>query len=205
MDAGATSLLRTFVAIDLSPACLDAIAAEQARLQRHLAEAELSRALSWSPPANIHLTLRFLGDTAPQQRQELIAALQRAAAAWRPFDLAIAGMGGFPNLRRPRVLWLGMNGDLAALTAVQTTVETLVQAAGLPAEDKGFSPHLTLARGHRDASPRMLAEVGQAVSGYTPAPPPPPFTVDRIVYYHSDLRPGGAVYTPLAVVPFTAP
>jgi 2'-5' RNA ligase len=206
MGVAATTkpLLRTFIAIDLPRPSLDAIAAEQTRLEGHLSQSGLSRGLSWSPPGNIHLTLRFLGDTALQQRHAIIAGLQSAAASWRPFELAIAGLGGFPSLRRPRVIWVGLDGDLAALNAMQAAVEALAQAAGLPAEEKGFSPHLTLARGRRDASPRMLAEVGQAVERYTPAPPPPPFSVDRVVYYHSDLRPSGAVYAPLAVVPFAA-
>ena len=200
-----TDSLRTFVAIDLPPALHNAVAAEQARLQRHLSQTGPARSLTWSPTGNIHLTLRFLGDTAPRQRRDLIESLQTAAAGWRPFRLTVAGVGGFPNLRRPRVLWLGMDGDLAALTALQVAVETLVQGVGFAAEEKSFSPHLTLARSRRDASPRDMAAVGQAVGDYTPDLPPTAATIDYLVYFQSALRPGGAVYTPLAVVPFGAP
>ena len=167
-------------------------------------QAGLARRLSWSRTGNIHLTLRFLGDTDARQRRALIDALQAAAVDWRPFRLSVSGVGGFPNLRRPRVLWVGMDGDLAALNALQAAVEAMVQGVGFAAEGKRFSPHLTLARSRRNLSSRDLAAVGQAVSDYTPDPPSTEATIDHLVYIHSDLRPGGAVYTPLADVAFGA-
>ncbi len=205
MGGDATDSLRTFVAIDLPPALHHAVAAEQTRLQRHLTPTGLARRLAWSPTGNLHLTLRFLGDTEPGQRRALIDALRTAATGWQPFRLTVAGVGGFPNLHRPRVLWLGMDGDLAALTALQGTVETLVQGVGFAAEGKSFSPHLTLARSRRDATPRDLAAVGQAVAAYAPDLPSTAATIDHLVYFHSDLQPAGAVYTPLIVVPFGSP
>lgn len=203
MTADATSL-RTFVALELPAAVKRALAHEQARVQKALAEQALPPALRWSPVENIHLTLRFLGDTGSAQQGRLIAGLTAAAQAWAPFSLTVGGPGCFPNCRAPRVLWQGVDGDLTSLGQIQAEVERLVQELGFAGEERPFSPHLTLARARREADRDALQQTGRVVAGLAAEPQPPglTFNVDHLVYFHSDLRAGGSVYTPLATLAF---
>ncbi len=195
--------LRTFVALELPPAVKAVLADQQARVQDHLAAQRIAT-LRWSPVENIHLTLRFLGDTNRAQRDALIKGLRAAASRWSPFSLRLAGLGCFPNCRAPRVLWQGIAGDLAELGQIQAEVETLVQQIGFAAEERPFSPHLTLARAQRNAARPALQQTGRALAALMADAQPPDiaFTVDRLVYFQSELRPGGSIYTPLAVFAF---
>ena len=198
--------LRTFVAIDLPEPVRASLRAVQTQLQQNLRQANVPDVLRWSFVDNLHLTLRFLGDTLPEQRTGLIAHLQGVAQAWSPFELGVAGVGGFPNLRQPRVIWVGVTGALATLQGVQAAVEQAVQATGFAPETKGFSPHLTLARVRRQASRQDVQAAGQAITAFTQSIAAPDlsatgFVVAHLVYYQSELRPSGSVYTPLAVVP----
>ncbi|MCC6454963.1 MAG: RNA 2',3'-cyclic phosphodiesterase [Caldilineaceae bacterium] len=207
------SNLRTFIAIDLPAPILAALAATQEQLQAYLAAQHQGAALRWSPTKNLHLTLRFLGETTPRQREEITARLQAVAAKAAPFTLRVDttrnGLGGFPTLRQPRVLWIGLGGELDALGQLQAQVEAVAQAAGFAPEEKDFSPHLTLARAARDADRRTLKEVGQALGDYVqaagesaPSAAPLRFEVDRLVFYQSELGAEGSRYTALAQLPF---
>jgi 2'-5' RNA ligase len=214
---GDDTKLRTFIAIVLPTAALRAVSAAQEQIQSFLRARDLASVLRWSPITNLHLTLRFLGDTTAAQRDEVIARLQAVAAQTSPFTLNVemsgAGVGGFPSLRQPRVLWMGINGDMATLIQLQRQAEEIAQAVGFAPEEKGFSPHLTLARAARDAHRPLLQQVGHALGEYAkmpssisstamPKPTPLYFRIDRLVYYQSELRAGGSVYRPLASLPF---
>jgi 2'-5' RNA ligase len=198
---GVASSLRTFIAVELPHSVQSAIAAEQARVQAHLRQAGAPDGLRWTAPGNIHLTLRFLGETTPAQSAALIQALGQVAPKWPTLRLAVGKLGCFPTLRAPRVVWLGVNGDLGQLAKMQTEVESLVQAVGFPAEERAFSPHLTVARARREASRPNLQQTGQALASYRAAESLARFAVDHLVYFQSELRPGGSVYTPLAIIP----
>ena len=202
-------LLRTFIAIDLSTPILRGLTATQEQLQSYLRAHHQDAALRWSPIKNLHLTLRFFGDTAPRQREQVVAALQSVAAHAAPFmlevDVSGRGLGGFPNLRQPRVLWSGVGGKLKALGTLQAEVEAMAQAIGFVPEERAYSPHLTLARASREADRRTLMQVGQAISDYAQQVQQGEllsFTVDRMVFYQSELSAGGSRYTVLAVLPF---
>jgi 2'-5' RNA ligase len=199
--------LRTFIAIDLPTSILNSLAATQERLRSDLAGYE--KTLRWSPTKNLHLTLRFLGDTTPHQCDEVTARLQEVAAQTSPFQLSLdssgRGLGGFPNLRQPRVLWSGVGGDLEALARLQAQTEAVAQAIGFAPEEKSFSPHLTLARSAREADRRALQQVGQAIHDYAQqvtAAEVLSFEVDRLIFYQSELSAGGSRYTKLAELPF---
>ena len=97
-------------------------------------------------PDGVHLTLKFLGDVSTSTVGDVAAALEGAAAGARPFDLELRGVGGFPDLRRPRVLWVGVGGDLEALQRLYESVESALAPLGFPPEGRAFTPHLTLAR-----------------------------------------------------------
>ena len=194
--------MRTFVAVEL-PFSLRAWLAD---LQRYIADtldqAGAREAVRWTPAENIHLTLRFLGEATETQRRQLNEGLAPLVAAHVRFDLALSGIGCFPNYRRPSVVWTGVIGQLALLNALQRPVEKLAQAAGFVAEERPFSPHLTIARTRRDVSPALLAKLGDALKTLSGDPAAarrsPPLTVRSIALLHSDLRPAGPLYTPLA-------
>jgi 2'-5' RNA ligase len=205
MAGGATNL-RTFVAVELPPTVQRAITGEQERIQSHLRQAGAPTALRWTQTENVHLTLRFLGDTKPDQRSALVESLQAAAVSWPVLELAVAGLGCFPNLHAPRVVWLGIGGARAALDSIQAQVERLVQELGFPAEERAFSPHLTVARARKEAPRSDLQKTGQALAAYIRSQGGEPltgsFSVDHLVYFRSDLHSGGSIYTPLATIRF---
>uniref|UniRef100_A0A831XML7 RNA 2',3'-cyclic phosphodiesterase n=1 Tax=Geobacter metallireducens TaxID=28232 RepID=A0A831XML7_GEOME len=140
----------------------------------------------WLPPEQLHLTLRFIGEADDAVDAEIRRGL--AAITSPPFPVSLQGVGCFPSPRRPRVLWVGVSGG-EPLVQLQHDVETAVVAAGLPPEERPFSPHITLARlkDHRgdDIAP-FLARNASFASG--------PFTVDAFHLYSSILTAKGAIH-----------
>ncbi len=140
----------------------------------------------WVRPEGVHLTLRFFGDTPPDRIEQLRPALAAAASGCEPFEAQVAGLGTFPGPGKPpRVLWLGIRVPSPAL-ALQAACERAAVAAGFPAEERPFRGHLTLARFRE----RVLR----------PALPPVDLgavRLETLLLLRSDLRPGGAVYTPI--------
>lgn len=198
------ALLRTFVAIDLPDAVKTEFAARQTALRSHLRGQGLDNLLRWSASQGMHLTLRFLGDTSPAQCRTLAERLRRVVAAYAPLALAVGAPGVFPYAAQPRVLWIGLAGDLERLAALQAKVEDAVQAVGFAAEPKPFAPHITLARVRRDAGRDALRALGRALASAPSAASATHFTVGHLVHYRSDLQPRGSVYTPLVTIPFGA-
>jgi len=183
--------IRTFIAFEL-PADMVQLVAE---LQR-LLEAE-SLNLRWVRPRNIHLTLKFLGEMPPDRVDAVAVAMQAAACAVPPLALTAAGMGLFPNTRRPRVLWVGLGGQIDGLHQLQARLEAQLAPLGFGPQRRPFKAHLTLARinpmldhGH---VVRAIEKVGQFA--------PKPFQASELVLFQSDLRPQGAIYSPLAGAP----
>ena len=182
---------RLFIAIDLPDEVKTLLRALQAQLGRH------TQAVRWADPNGTHLTLKFLGEVRVAQIEAVTQGVQQAAHGARPLTLSTAALGGFPNGQRPRVLWLGVAGDLEPLRALQAAVEREIAPLGFPTEQRPFSPHLTLGRSHKDPRPAELVEIGRALAQIA-APQPVSFEVRELVLMRSELRPGGARYTPVA-------
>lgn len=182
--------IRTFVAVELD----DGLLAGLGDLQRRLKRAPLGRLGRWVDPGGIHLTLKFLGDVSRSQLGELRQALQRAAGDVSPFEIALAGLGCFPNARQPRVIWVGVEEPTGALQHLQCAVERELAVIGFPPERRAFKPHLTLAR-IRDAARRPeRAELGEWI-GRQEVGRVGAMHVARVSLMQSDLCPAGAVYT----------
>ena len=193
--------MRTFIAIELPESVQQAIEARRSRLAATLREAGVTQGLRWVAPEKIHLTLRFLGDTTPAQRHTLHEQLSALAAHHAPFALTVAQLGCFPNLRRPSVIWLGVDGDGAALHALQSETERAAQTAGFHAESRAFSPHLTLARVDRTLPADSVRALSTALAQLDPgadATAVASFAVTSFVHMQSVLKPTGAEYTVLA-------
>jgi 2'-5' RNA ligase len=181
---------RLFIALELPPDVLKAIARVQSRLEDVFPE----RAIRWTRPQGIHLTLKFLGDAPPEQLDDLNAALAGAAAGHKAFRLGVEGVGCFPNTQRPRVVWLGVVGDLKPLRALQAGVEEHIAPLGYPSDERGFSPHLTLGRARNNAGRDALSAVGQLVETEEVGRLAD-WQVTSVSLMRSQLKPGGAVYT----------
>lgn len=144
-------------------------------------------AVRWVKPNRMHLTLRFLGDTAEANVPHLAQALDQAMAAQRPFQLRLGELGCFPNRKRPRVLWVGLSGDVAQLQAIKRGLDDALVPLGISAETKPYKPHLTLGR-VKDA---------RALSGLNWQTPVAPKTwpVSAVALIESNLTPQGPIYT----------
>lgn len=199
----AAAPLRTFIAIDLPPATRRQVQERQRSLRHALDGAGLASLFRWTHADNLHLTLRFLGDTSAAQQAQIeksLAGLAADPALGRPLALAEHMLGAFPSLRKPNIVWLDFDGDLQRLLPLQARIEAAAQAAGFAAEDRPYAPHMTIARAQKNAAPALLARAGEVLRAATLAPlaPPVPFLVEHIHLIRSDLRPSGPVYRPLA-------
>jgi 2'-5' RNA ligase len=187
------TILRTFIAIVLD----DELKHNIRRLQDGLREQVPPRSIRWVRPEGIHLTLKFLGNTPSERVERLQAALERAAETVEPFDLTVRGLGCFPNARRPRVVWVGLEEPTGKLAALRQAIEDQVAPLGFPAENRPFRPHLTLGRVQRQASKSEAREIGEMVS-FASIGTIDEMSVNRVSYIKSDLRSSGAVYTTLS-------
>ena len=191
--------MRTFIAIDLSPDIKQQMRTLQRRLQSDLRPLGGDRLLKWTNPDKVHVTLRFLGDTSEVQTRRMAEDLRRITSEMAPFGLQLGGIGVFPNWPRLRVLWVGVEGELAALHRLQQAVEAAAQAVGFAAEDKSFSPHITLARVGKEARGEEVRRIGEFLRSRSAQETPlaEAWRVEEIVHMQSQLRPEGAVYTPI--------
>jgi 2'-5' RNA ligase len=181
---------RLFIAIEPPPPVLEAVRGAQTDLKRRVPDG----VARWVKPEGVHLTLKFLGDVPQNQLDDLQSVLSDAAAGLQRFALYVQGVGCFPNTRRPRVVWLGLGGDLESLSTLQARVEEHVVPLGYPTEDRAFHPHLTLARADRRASRDDLSALGELIERTTSGKLAD-WPVGALSLMRSQLRPGGAVYT----------
>jgi len=199
MDKGAQvsrspEQIRSFIAIELSEEAKKGLA----RLRKEL-ERDEHRFVKWVDPRGIHLTLKFLGNIASKRVTEITEAMKKAAQGISPFHLEISGLGTFPNLKQPRVFWVGVGGELDKLSTLQQNIDLALAALGFTKEERPFVPHLTLARTREGASPPERKSFGELV-GATIFEDKYPVEVESIRLMRSQLTPAGAIYTCLSVV-----
>jgi RNA 2',3'-cyclic 3'-phosphodiesterase len=190
-----SALLRAFVAVEIPEEVRAALDAAQARLRQHLVRAR------WVRSGSMHLTLKFLGDIPAGQVAGAADALQVAVRGHAALRLSAAGIGAFPGIRRPRVLWAGLSGETEPLADLQRSVEEELAALGFPREERPFRAHLTIGRFSEPVAPGPLAE---ALKDFATASFGE-FTVQELVLFRSELKPSGAVYTALARVKLENP
>ena len=183
--------IRAFIALNIPTAAKSAL--EEAI--RNLS-AQVPSRVRWVDPGGMHLTLKFLGNVEPAQVDGLVEALRRPAEV-SPFRIWLSGLGVFPNERRPRVLWVGLDGDLASLRELQEKIAGEMSGLDFPREARPFSPHLTLGRVQDRVSDGVRRRIGAAVSSATLGPAES-WLVDSVHLVRSHLAPGGATYSTLA-------
>lgn len=173
---------------------------EEAAGQRPGGRPAPASGMKWVAPEAIHLTLQFLGAVPEENVARITAELAAAATASRPLILQLKGAGGFPNARRPRVLWAGLAGDVEPLTALVQDLGRRLAPLGYPPEERPFSPHFTLGRA-RD--PRGAPGFGGALAQLAAERGVAWRAVD-VCLFRSHLSPTGAQYEVLARAPLGA-
>ena len=146
----------------------------------------------WVKVENIHLTVVFLGNMKPEDLEGIEKGAEETCRGYGPFNIALGGAGCFPNTRNPRVIWLGVEGDLDRMALFRDALQEKLVPFGVKAEKRPFRPHLTLGRFKKPAkSDARLLEILSAHKDLTS----PLCSLNELVLFKSDLKPGGAVYT----------
>ena len=151
--------------------------------------AEMGRPVKAVAADNLHVTLKFLGDTDPELIPEISGIVEAAAAAESASELRVVGLGAFPHLDRPSVVWAGLQ-DAETLTAIAAKLEKRLKPLGFKPERRKFQPHLTLARIRSKPPPEVKTLVTEHSSTEFGTA-----TVESVELFQSELRPEGPRYT----------
>ena len=183
-------MIRAFIAVVLDEGVRSAVAATIERLR------PLGSAVAWVPPRNLHVTLHFLGDQSEERLAEAEAALADAAAGSAPLDVTFHGIGAFPGLERPRILWVGLAHGALEVRRLQARVTDALGVRGFGKEERAWHPHLTIGRVHderrwrRETGPPLRSALAQAATTTFGTQ-----RVAEVALMRSELSPAGARYT----------
>ena len=183
-------MIRSFLAVEL-PATV------QAKIGKVEEDARSTSAdVRWVSPGKIHLTLKFFGNIEESKIDSIVTAIQGPIGTAKPFHLSVRGTGAFPNLKNPRVIWLGLVDGEGRLVPLQKEVDSSLGKIGFEPEDRPFRPHLTMGR---VKSNRGKEDLIRSVEKYRDEEIGT-FQVEKIVLFKSDLTPTGPIYTRLREV-----
>ena len=184
--------LRLFIAVELPEAARRHVE----RILRQIRELGVS-GIRWVRPDGVHLTLKFLGSVPVEDVPLVTQAMAQAASGTPPMSLRLEGAGSFPNARSPRVVWLGMQGDLQQLSLLHDKLEEALEAHGFAREGRAFSPHLTLGRVRELLKPPELEQLLSAI-GQDSTLDAVELPVTALSLMESQLRKEGAQYRRVA-------
>jgi len=188
-------MIRVFLAVKLSSNIQEKLFALQQQLKGILPP------INWVRPESIHLTLKFLGYVEPSFVSPLFSALEPIGEKHAPFSVDVQGLGVFPQVKHPRIFWIGLAGNTQALQDLVFEIDVVLESLGFPPEEKTYHPHLTLARIKREN-----AKVGSALIQTRALESDQhlgTLNVDGFTLFQSDLDSTGAKYTSLWTVPFS--
>jgi 2'-5' RNA ligase len=187
------AVVRSFIAIDLPDTLFDPMQKASTQLQEMLT----GQPIRWVPVENIHLTLKFLGDVSENNIPMITEILEAEASNHCRFEISVGGFGVFPNYSRPRVIWVGVQGPDELLN-LQRRIDLETTRLGYSPGQREFSPHLTFGRISRNASPTQIRKISELLRkfklGFLGAA-----RIGEVNLFRSDLGPGGAVYSKMAV------
>lgn len=189
------TVLRTFVALEMPVAIEDQLSKVIATLKGDLKEMPVR----WVAVENIHMTLKFIGETSEENVQQISSLIEQCAKNVEPFDLQLKGFGVFPDSRRPLVLWVGVSAP-ENLATLQQKIESGLAHLGYPVEDRPFNPHLTIARVRRGAGSPDAKRIMAAMDEHK-AITSDPVIIDSVTLFQTVLNRSGSVYNRL----FSAP
>lgn len=177
--------IRTFIGIELPQHVHDSIQRVQDQLKPLMPD------VRWTKYGNVHLTLKFLGDVSIKKLDRVIEGTRKVAVKFQTFDLCLRGLGAFPNIRKPSVVWIGVSKGYDAVQKLAEELEASMERLGFPREKRAFSPHLTIGRVRDVRDPasmeRAFRETEIDVVGE--------FSVEKISVIKSQLDPAGSIYT----------
>jgi RNA 2',3'-cyclic 3'-phosphodiesterase len=188
---------RVFIAIELSPDVRRWLQKARSVLEPLVP----SGAVRWVHLDGIHITLKFMGEIPARRIDDVRGAIDRSMKGAVPFILMVEGLGCFPDLTRPRVVWAGVRRE-PALEDLQRRLEEALDATGFPKERRAFSPHLTLGRTRDGLAADSLRRIGSAVREASVGGPVE-MQVTEVCFFRSVLRPSGAEYSVLYRAAFT--
>ena len=177
-------LIRTFIAIPVP----ESVFVLQGNLKNTI-EKKTGK-VRWVKRDQLHLTLKFVGDTPEESIDDVRGVMQKVANQMTPFKIFIQGVGCFPKIERPRVMWVGLDGPIDKLNQLVTAVHDGLHPLGFPREEKEFHPHITMARAKypQKKTPDISSFLNTTYD-------PIPFRIEKIQFISSELFPNGPVYT----------
>jgi 2'-5' RNA ligase len=193
LDVNDEKSIRAFLAVDPPQEVLNEIVRIQDRLKK-----VVQGDIRWVRSGGIHLTLKFFGNISESDSTNISRVIKNNIVNIKPFTLNTRRVGAFPDVKRPRVLWLGMDGDTDILISLQRGIDGGLQDCGFKKEDRPFRPHLTLARIKEPKGLIGLAKIIEKSEDYTAGS----FIVGGLNLFKSNLTSQGAVYTKLAYFQF---
>jgi len=179
--------IRTFIAFELPDDLLAALNHLQTGFKKYGLPAK------WVRPESIHLTLKFLGNLEISQIDGIASKMIDAARGYGPLSLRAEGVGVFPHIRRPRVLWAGLAGAVKGLSDLQHSIDVALSEIGFPGEKRPFKGHLTLGRFKARPDSQQIEHALKEFAEFKTES----FSADKIFLFKSELNPGGAVYSKL--------
>lgn len=179
--------IRTFIALELPPSVISLLEKVQEDLK------SMGLPAKWVRPENIHLTLKFIGNINPGDIDKIGGAMMDAVDDFAAITLVAGGVGVFPGIKRPRVIWVGLGGQVQLLFAMQRVLEDNLAALGFKEEKRPFKGHLTLGRFRQTVNPNTIRQIMREHANLYSEE----FTARRIILFKSDLKPTGAVYSQL--------
>ena len=186
-------MIRSFLAIEFPGTIRKKIEDVQRDLRSSNAD------VRWVNPGHIHLTLKFFGNIEESSIESIIQSIEEPVRTISPFPLRIRGIGSFPNLKNPRVIWMGLVelvDEKKILVSLQKELERELKRIGFQPEDRPFHPHLTLGRMRssrgKDELVGRMEKLKEEEFG--------DFQIEKIILFKSDLKPTGPIYTPLREV-----
>lgn len=191
MGKASKETIRTFIAVELPKEIHDKLQQLQNDFRTPMPD------VRWTKPGNIHLTLKFLGDVQISRIDRITSSLMDIGGRFSPFTMSLAGMGAFPNPRKPRIVWVGVEKGADTLVEIANSIEASMKQLGFPKEKRPFRPHLTVGRIRQLKNPESMtkaleqSEVGELGE----------FAVEKVSFIKSQLDPAGSIYTTLVEAP----
>ena len=191
MGKASKETIRTFIAVELPEEIHHKLQQLQNDFRTSMPD------VRWTKPGNIHLTLKFLGDVQLSRTDRITSSLKDIGGQFSPFAMSLAGMGAFPNSRKPRIVWVGVDKGADTLVEIANSIEASMKQLGFPKEKRPFTPHLTVGRIRQLKNPEAMTKaLEQSKVGELGR-----FAVEKISFVRSQLDPAGSIYTTLAEAP----
>ncbi|MGM0418655.1 MAG: RNA 2',3'-cyclic phosphodiesterase [Thermodesulfobacteriota bacterium] len=182
-----TEEIRTFIAAHIPEETREKIYTIRRLLRNEL------KSVRWINSENLHLTLKFLGNISPDSSDKIAEVLDNSLDEFSGFNMNLSGLGVFPDERRPRVIWAGLDGELSRLSVMADKINKSLISYDLGSKKNHFTPHITIGRFNKNKTEKNILNIiekySSMIDGY--------FLMDEIILYESRLTEKGAIYTPI--------